>query len=124
MNKVITTHRTDKASAQHIHEYGVQIERSRPSAAWGRGFYSATRYSPDYGDTAVRVAVRLLRPLIVDDPIAEQERIDALLARSGTDDARQIITTEGYDGVVIHWGAGDIWVVAYRDDQVKVLQGL
>jgi hypothetical protein len=66
----------------------------------------------------------LLRPLIAYDPIAEQERIDALLAQEGTDNARQVLLAEGYGGVVVHWGAGDIWVVAYRDDQVKVVQGL
>jgi len=121
VNKLITTHRTDEASARSIREHGIRIERSDPDGGWGQGFYSGTRSDAQYGDVSVRVAVRLLRPFLAHDPIADQERIGALLARAGTDDIREALMAAGHDGVVVHWGPGDMWVVAYTSEQVRVL---
>ena len=52
-----------------------------------------------------------------------QERIDALLAQAETNDVRNVLMAEGYDGVVVHWAPGDTWVVAYLNEQVKVVRG-
>jgi hypothetical protein len=118
---VITTHRTDPASARHILEFGVQIEHSRTDGSWGRGFYSGTRMGPEYGDTSVRVAVRILYPFRVADHIAGQEEVDRLLAQEGSDDVRATLLRAGYDGVVVEWAPGDLWVVAYSNEQVRVV---
>ena len=119
--QVITVHRTDPASARAIVEDGVDIDRTDPYAAWGRGFYSSTRPVPQYGEAGVTVAIRLTRPLVLDDPIDGAAVLDHLLQEFHTDDIHKAVSRAGYDGVVVHYGPNEAWVVAYRNDQVKVV---
>jgi hypothetical protein len=67
-------------------------------------------------------AIRLRRPLIVADSIDGQDMLEELRERAGTEDARAAVLAAGYDGVLIHYGPGDFWVVAYHDEQVKVVR--
>ena len=99
---VVTTHCTDRESAQDIVERGVDIQRSRFDAAWWRGFYSRTPAAPQYGEVHVPVAVRLLNPLILHDSVRGAAVVDDLANRAGTDDFRSAIMSAGFDGVLIH----------------------
>jgi hypothetical protein len=118
----LSVHCTDQESAEHIHRHGVQIARSSADAAWGQGFYSATRPRPEYGEVQVAVAVRLLRPWIVRDTIRAAEELDALRRRFDTDDPRAAILGAGFDGVVVDFQPGDLMIVAYWDEQVRVVE--
>jgi hypothetical protein len=118
---VLLTHCTDVASAQSIFEGGVDIERSRPDAGWGQGFYSATIPDLRFGPATVRVAVRLMRPLVVRDTIDAAELLERLLEQADVDDVRIALLNAGYDGVVVDFGGGDLEVVAYHNSQVKVV---
>jgi hypothetical protein len=115
-----TVHVTTAEHGRRLRDEGVDVERSAVDTSWGRGFYSSTIPDRQYGDTEVRVAVRLLRPLMITDVLDGAALIDDLLAAAGTEDVRDAVDTAGYDGVVIHFGPGDLWVVTYRDDQAKV----
>lgn len=117
----ITIHRTDAESAQSIREHGFLLEQASPTTGWGRAFYSGSRSDPQYGPVEVRVAVRLVRPLVIADAIRDVEVIEELVTRAGTDDIRVAVLAAGYDGVVVQYGLGDYWVVAYYPDQVKVV---
>ena len=119
--QVITVHRTDPASAHAITTEGVDIARTTADAGWGQAFYSGTRPDPQYGDATVRVAVRLQHPLILNDVVRDIELVEELRARTHADNIRDAVLAAGYDGVVVHFGPGDMWVVAYRNDQVKVV---
>jgi hypothetical protein len=116
-----TVHVTNAAEARRIRAEGVAIERSGVDTSWGRGIYSSTIPDWQYGDTQVRVAVRLLNPLVITDALDGAALIDALLTGAATDDVREAVQAAGHDGVVIHFAPGDLWVVAYRDDQVRVV---
>jgi hypothetical protein len=87
----------------------------------GEGFYSGTVPDDQYGEAQVYVAVRLVRPLVIHDTIRGAEILDELMERTGAEYPGQAILASGYDGVVIHFGQDDLWVVAYRNDQVKVV---
>lgn len=118
----ITVHQTSTESARHNREAGVQIERTARDSAWGRGFYPTTRPDPRYGEVGVRVAVRLLRPFVVKDPIDGQERVDAMLLDARTDDVRAVLMAAGFESVIMHRSWRDeVWVVTYTGDQVKVV---
>ena len=120
--KQITVHVTSPAEAKRLRDEGVRVERSAVDTSWGRGFYSSTVPDWQYGSVAVRVAVRLLHPLIIEDALDGARLIDDLLAAAGTEDVRHAVESAGYDGAVIHFASGDLWVVAYRDDQVKIVR--
>jgi hypothetical protein len=119
----ITVHRTSAEAAARIIRDGVRIERSAREVRWGQGFYTSNRPDLQYGDTSVAVAVRLRRPFVAEDSIEGQERIDEMLAEAGSDDVRAVPQAAGYDGVVVHFPDGEAWVVAFADDQVKVIRG-
>ncbi len=121
-NRWITVHWTSEENAHRIREEGVRIERSAGDVAWGRGFYTTTRPDPQYGETGVRVAVRLTRPFVADDPIDGQERVDALLVEAGSDDIRAVLMAAGFDGVIVHrsW-RNEMWAIAYTEEQVKIV---
>ncbi len=121
--KTVTFHRTDPVSARDITEHGVDLAEASADGAWGRGFYSSTVPDPQYGSAEVPVAVRLRNPLLIHDPVRDAAQVDDLLLRSGTEDMRAAILSAGYDGVVIHYAERGIWVVAYFDEQVKVVVG-
>ncbi|MGD9892964.1 MAG: hypothetical protein AB7R89_07905 [Dehalococcoidia bacterium] len=121
--KVTTVHRTTAESAAAILRAGVHIEHTAVDVAWGRGFYTTNRPQRHAGDTNVRVAVRLRRPLVVDDPIEGQEQIDTLLREAGNEDIRAVLQGAGYDGVVVRFLDGEMWAVAHSDEQVKVVRG-
>jgi hypothetical protein len=120
--KQVTIHWTSEENARRIREEGVRIEQIDPEATWGHGFYTSTRPLPEFGDTGIRVAVRLQRPFIVEDRIAARELIDELRSGLGTEDIRATLQAAGHDGVLIHWESGEVWVVAYEDEQVRILQ--
>jgi len=117
----LTVHRTDPASAAAIEQFGVNISRAAPDTSWGRGFYSSLVPDVRYGDARLQVAVRLIHPLVIDDTVDSDEITDRLLRRAGTDDMRAAVLAAGYDGVVVHFGQSDMWVVAYFDHQVRVI---
>ncbi len=119
--KVVTVHRTDPGSARDITEQGVDIGKTSTDAGWGQGFYSGTLPDIQYGAASVRVAVRLSQPLIIRDSIRDVGILEELQREAGTADPREAVLGAGYDGVVIHFGPGDMWVVAYSNDQVKVV---
>jgi hypothetical protein len=119
----ITIHQTSASDARRIIEEGIRIERTARDAAWGQGFYTTTRPDPQYGDTGIRVAIRLMRPFVAEDPIDGQERVDALLAEAGSEDVRAVLLAAGFDGVIVHrrW-RDEVWVIAYDDSQVRVVR--
>ena len=106
--KRTTFHWTSAADARQIVAEGVRSARTDPEATWGRGFYASTRYLRGFGDTSVHVAVRLLRPLVVEDRIAPREWLDELRVALGTDDVRSTLLAAGSDGVVILWESGEM----------------
>jgi hypothetical protein len=118
----ITIHRTSVEAARRITEEGVAVARTEPDSAWGQGFYSSSIPDPRFGEIDIRVAVRLQRPLIVPDAIDSAEIVEDIRASTEEDDVRQAILAAGYDGVLVHYGPGDFWAVAYWDHQVKVVQ--
>ena len=118
----IMTHWTTPGNALRIRELGVRIQATSPDSKWGWGFYTSTRPLPEYGEAGVRVAIRLRNPLVVHDQIMAQEEIDEMLARSGSEDVRAVLLAAGYDGVIVHWESGELWAVAFDDEQVKVIQ--
>ncbi len=67
------------------------------------------------------MAVRLRRPLEVYDAVRAGAFVDELLRRMQTESVRDALLAEGYDGVVVHFGPGDFWVVAYFGEQVRVV---
>jgi hypothetical protein len=117
----VTVHRTDERSARAILERGVEIALTSADAGWGQGFYSSTIPDTQYGDAQVLVAVRLIHPLVIQDSVRDAETLETLLQQADTDHFREAIQGAGYDGVVVHFGPGDLMVVAFRDDQVKVV---
>lgn len=121
--KTVTIHRTDQISARDITERGVDIGRASPDAGWGRGFYSTLIPDRRFGEAEVRIAVRLVRPLVILDSVRDAEVLETLTSRAANDDFREAILAGSYDGVVIHFGPGDITVVAFWDEQVKVVVG-
>jgi hypothetical protein len=118
---VPTRHWTSAASARRIVAEGVHIEQTELDTTWGQGFYATTGFRPDIGDTPVSVAIRLERPFVAVDRIAALEQIDELLARAESEDVRAVLLAAGYDGVLVHWESGEMWVVAFEGDQVKVI---
>src|SRR5437868_1626803 len=117
-----TAHCTDWDSAQDILSHGVDVLKCEPFAGWGQGFYSSTRPWLEYGPAEVRVAIRLLRPLIIRDTVRGAELLDELMRNTGhLDDARAAVRAAGYDGVILHYPFGEIWVVAFENDQVNVV---
>ena len=120
--KRITTHWTSEEHARRIREEGIRIKRSEEDATWGQGFYTTTGFRPDFGDTPVHVAIWAQRPFVAVDRIAALEQIDELLVRAGSEDVRTVLRAAGYDSVVVHWESGEVWVVAFLDDQVKVIE--
>lgn len=120
--KTVTHHRTSWSNARDILEQGVRLELASADAAWGQGFYSSTLDTPEYGEAVVRVAVKLTRPLVIRDTIAGAELLDELLLRAQTQDFRAAIVAAGYDGVIVHWGPKDQWVVAFSAEQVRIVK--
>ncbi len=119
--KEVTIHRTSAEAAESIVRGGVRIAFTDSGSTWGQGFYSSTIPDRQYGDVSVRVAVRLRQPLSIRDAIDGQDVLDELRGRAETDDARVAVLAAGFDGVLVHYGPGDVWVVAYHDEQVKVV---
>jgi hypothetical protein len=122
VNKRVTTHWTSETSAQNIREAGAQIKQAAIDATWGQGFYTSDRPMRESGAVGVRVAIRLQRPFVVEDRIAAHELIEDLIAETGIEDRRRAMQAAGYDGVIVHWESGETWVVAFEDDQVKVIE--
>lgn len=118
----VTAHWTTVESARRIREEGVRIKQTSIDSKWGQGFYTSTRPRPEYGEEGVRVAIRLLNPLVTNDEFLAQEYIDELLSEAQSDDAREVLRAAGYDGVVIHWDSGEMWVIAFENEQVKVIR--
>ena len=59
---------------------------------------------------------------MAEDPIGGQERVDAMLLDAGIEDVRGVLMANGFDGVVVHRSWRDeVWVIAYTDDQVKIV---
>src|SRR5581483_8148440 len=119
--KTVTVHRTDPEAAQDIVEHGVDITRATPDSAWGQGFYSCTISDPAYGTAEVMVAIRLQRPLVIQDSIRDAAILEDLTTRAGTDDFREAVLAAGFYGVMVHFGGNRWWVVAYHGEQVKVV---
>jgi hypothetical protein len=117
----MTVHQTDEAAARSLLDEGVRIDRTDPNAAWGQGFYSSTLPDRQYGGVSVRVAVRLVRPLVIHDTVRDSELLDELMVRTSAPTYRDAVLAAGYDGLVLHFGPGDTWVVAFMDEQVKVV---
>lgn len=117
----VTFPRTDPQSARDLIERGVDLTKSSADGAWGRGFYSGTGSSARYGPVAVPVAVRLRHPLILTDTIRGAEIVDDLMARFGVDDIEAAVVSAGFDGLVLHLGSSEMWVVAYRSEQVRIV---
>src|SRR6187455_1725760 len=84
--QVVLEHRTNLAAAALIEEVGVDLDRCAADAAWGRGFYCSNHSELQHGRTVVRVAVRLLRPLLLPDTIRGAAIMDELLQQAGTED--------------------------------------
>jgi hypothetical protein len=61
-----TFHVTSADEARRLRSEGVRVERSALDTSWGRGLYSSTIPDWQYGTVAVEVAVRLLRPLVLE----------------------------------------------------------
>ena len=75
---------------------------------------------PRYGTAEVRVAVRLTRPLVIEDSVRDAGVLEDLTRRAGTEDFRDAILAAGFDGVVVHYGEQRL-VVAFHSEQVKVV---
>jgi hypothetical protein len=119
----ITIHQTTASDARLIRGIGVRIERTARDAAWGQGFSTTTRPDRQYGETSVAVAIRLMRPFVALGPNDGQERIDAMLAEAQDSDIRAVLLAAGFDGVIVHRSWRDeIWVIAYDDHQVRVVE--
>jgi hypothetical protein len=118
----IMTHWTTPGNALRIREVGVRIHVTAPDSKWGQGLYTSTRPLPEYGEVGVRVAIRLQNPLVVYDQVLAQEEIDEMLARAESKDVRAVLLAAGYDGVIVHWESGELWAVAFDDEQLKVIQ--
>ncbi len=121
--QVVLWHRTSPAAADQIERSGVDIKRGDPDAAWGQGFYCCNYSEPQYGEAIVPVAVRLIHPLVLPDSVRGAAVMEALLQQAGTDDMRTAVLAAGYDGLVIHFPHGQFWVVAYHNEQVRVVLG-
>jgi hypothetical protein len=119
--KVMTVHHTSAEHARTILERGVRIEQTASDAGWGQGFYSGTRSDRQYGESRIDVAVRLLRPWVVTDTLAAAEQIDDWLRRFETDDIGEAIQAAGFDGVIVQWDPEDLWVIAFSNEQIKVV---
>jgi hypothetical protein len=122
VNKRVTTHWTSETSALNIRGEGAQIKQAAIDATWGQGFYTSDRPMRESGSVGVRVAIRLQHPFVVEDRIAAHEVIEDLIAETGIEDRRRALQAAGYDGVIVHWESGETWVVAFEDDQVKVIE--
>ncbi len=120
--KSVTIHTTNSAAAHDILETGVRIAMSSPDAVWGQGFYSSTLPHPEYGTVGIRVAVRLTGPLIIRDSLAGPSLVQDSMQSALTESIRDAILFAGDDEVVIDFGPGDQWVVAFMDEQVKVIE--
>ena len=77
---------------------------------------------PEYGDVTVRVALRLERPLEVDDMLEAAEQTDDLLLRFKTEDYREAMLAAGYDGLIIDDAPGGGWIIAYHTSHVRVVE--
>ena len=119
----ILIHRTSPTAAQEIITRGVVIQFTEPQPTWGHGFYASARADPQYGEAEVRMAIRLMQPLIIADTIDGAEIIDRHLVGFGTEDIRDALCAAGYDGVVLHLDQSDLLVVAYYAHQVRVIIG-
>jgi len=67
--------------------------------------------------------MRLQHPFVAEDSIDGQEHIIALLQQAESDDVRTVLQAAGYDGVVVYFHVGEMWVIAFDNEQVKVVQG-
>jgi hypothetical protein len=63
-----------------------------------------------------------MSPLIVQDVLRGAELVDDLLQHRPSGDLRDALIGAGYDGVVVRFGPDDFSVVAFTNDQVKVVQ--
>jgi len=115
-------HTTTARDAELIILHGVRIDRSVSDVGWGDGFYTSSRADPQYGDTPLSVAVRLLRPFVAEDSIEGQERIDEMLTAARSDNVRAVLMEAGYDGVIVHYPDGEMWAVAYDESQVRIVR--
>lgn len=121
--KLTTVHRTTAESAAAILRDGVRIDQSAVDVRFGFGFYTTTHPHPQYGNANVRVAIRLQHPFIANDPIEGDELVDTMRQVARSDDTRSVLQAAGYDGVVVHFPDGEMWVIAFADDQVKIVRG-
>jgi hypothetical protein len=119
----ITVHCTYEAAARNIEARGVDIGSSDRDVGWGQWFYTTTRPHPRYGEAYVPVAVRLMHPLVLPDTVQGAEIMDELAARIGTDEPRDAVLAAGFDGVVLHLDPDEVWMIAYRNDRVRVVVG-
>jgi hypothetical protein len=121
--QAVLQHRTNPVAADLIERFGVEIGLGDTEAAWGQGFYACNYSEPQYGSAVLRVAVRLTHPLVLPDSVRGAGIMDDLLREAGTEDMRAAVLGAGYDGLVIHFPRDQFWVVAYRDEQVKIVVG-
>lgn len=120
--RTTTIHRTTAEKALGILEEGIRVELGNPEATWGQGFYSSTKPSPAYGGIRLTVAARVTHPWIVYDTMLAVEALETLMQKHGVGDRRIALLREGYNGVVVHYGHDETWVVVFHDEQVRVVQ--
>lgn len=119
--RTVTFHGTTTEAAHGILAHGPRVELGDPEATWGQGFYSSTLPDLHYGDTIVRVAVRITRPWVMRDTLQAVEELESLMEDMRTSARRDALIAAGYDGVIVQYGPGDAWVVALHNDQIKVV---
>ena len=119
--ETITFHRTSVDAAERIFREGVRIELGNPEATWGQGFYSSLNPDPGYGEVRISVAMRLTRPWLVTDTLRGPEQLELLKEQMGILNAREALLAAGYNGVVAYYSRSDVVVVAFENEQVKIV---
>lgn len=133
-NTLVTTHMTSKEGAAAILKNGVDVEHSQ-SGAYGQAFYTSKLPIRDYGDTPVKLAIRLDNPLsgtmdevqgVIDDMLTKGELAPTGAARwSEGAAAREAFLGRGYDGIIVKHANpadGGDWVMALKNESVAVIR--
>ncbi len=121
--KHTTVHVTSRAAAESLRREGVRIPRDdEDEAAFGHGFYTSNRADYQYGDTVVGVAVRVRRPLMIEDAVLDAHLVDDLRTAHPGLSTDQAIRAAGYDGVVVKYFGGEFWVIVFDEAQVRILE--